>query len=103
MPLIWLPSPPMAEVEVLPPARTPTTVAGPSAPLASLPSTLMLTVPPSTTDDESGLALGKSSMMLTLICPVAVSPLLSIATTLKFSVRLLAPLAVGWASLSLRV
>ncbi|MNQ90588.1 hypothetical protein D3C85_1059340 [compost metagenome] len=101
--MIGLPSPPMADVEVLLPARTPTTVAGPSAPLMSLPSTLMLTVPPSTTDDESGLALGRSSTMLTLICPVSLSPSVSVATTLKFSVRLLVPLAVGWASLSFKV
>ncbi|MNZ81823.1 hypothetical protein D3C78_1005030 [compost metagenome] len=93
----------MADVKVLPPARTPTTVAGPSAPLTSLPSTLMLTVPPSTTDDESGLAFGRSSTILTLICPVSLSPSVSVATTLMFSVRLLAPLPVEWTSLSLRV
>ncbi|MCY1458479.1 hypothetical protein D9M71_758660 [compost metagenome] len=103
MPLIGLPSPPTAEVAVLPPARTPTTVAGPSAPLMSLPSTPILTVPPSVTDDESGLALGKSSTMLTLICPFAMSPSVSVATTLMFSMRLLMPSAVGWASLSFRV
>ncbi|MNV93143.1 hypothetical protein D3C71_1877970 [compost metagenome] len=96
----------MAEVDVSLPARTPTTApatAGPSAPLTSLPNTLRLTVPPSCTESASGLALGRSSTMLTLICPVSLSPSVSVATTLMFSMRLLVPLAVGWASLSLRV
>ncbi|MCY1402196.1 hypothetical protein D9M71_173320 [compost metagenome] len=106
MPLIGLPSPPMAEVDVSLPARTPTTApaaAGPSAPPMSLSSTLPLTVPPSCTESASALAVGRSSMMLTLICPFAMSPSVSVATTLMFSMRLLMPSAVGWASLSFRV
>ncbi|MNS72860.1 hypothetical protein D3C72_1062810 [compost metagenome] len=98
--------PPMAEVEVSAPARTPTTApvtAGPSAPPMSLFRTLPLTVPPSATDAASGWALGKSSTILTLIWPVAVLPSVSLATTLKFSVMLLAPLAFGWVSLSTKV
>jgi hypothetical protein len=48
-------------------------------------------------------ALGTSSMMLTSSEPVALSPLLSPAVTVKCSLRLLAPSPAGWASLPLRV
>ncbi|MNL45106.1 hypothetical protein D3C87_1677230 [compost metagenome] len=77
-----------------------------SAPCTSLVSTLPLRVSRVSEAVDALLSstpFGKSSTMLTLICPVALSPSLSVATTLKFSVRLLAPLAVGCASLSFRV
>ncbi|MNR29452.1 hypothetical protein D3C85_1468390 [compost metagenome] len=46
---------------------------------------------------------GRSSTMLTSRLPVAVVPLSSTAVTVNCSGRVLAPLAVGCASLSLRV
>ncbi|MNN19434.1 hypothetical protein D3C81_1326770 [compost metagenome] len=77
-----------------------------SAPCTSLLSTLPLRVSRVSEAVEALLSytpFGRSSTMLTLICLVALSPSVSVATTLKFSVRLLAPLAAGWASLSFRV
>ncbi|MNV90204.1 hypothetical protein D3C71_1845660 [compost metagenome] len=48
-------------------------------------------------------AVGTSSTMFTSSESLAVVPLLSVTVTLKDSLRLLVPLAVGWFSLSLRV
>ncbi|MNH47804.1 hypothetical protein D3C79_1112310 [compost metagenome] len=51
----------------------------------------------------SPAALGRSSTMLTSILPVALLPSVSVAVTVKLSLRLLAPLAFGCASLSSKV
>ncbi|MNR36048.1 hypothetical protein D3C85_1539360 [compost metagenome] len=51
----------------------------------------------------SSTALGRSSTILTSRLPLAVVPLSSVATTANCSLRLLAPLAFGWASLSSKV
>ncbi|MNI33444.1 hypothetical protein D3C73_873940 [compost metagenome] len=51
----------------------------------------------------SSIALGTSSVMLTSSEPVAVSPSLSLATTVKCSLRLFGPSPAEWASLPLRV
>ncbi|MNR58287.1 hypothetical protein D3C85_1792500 [compost metagenome] len=51
---------------------------------------------------SSSMALGTSSVMLMSSDPVAVSPSLSLATTVKCSLRLV-PSPVVWVSLPLRV
>ncbi|MNN77566.1 hypothetical protein D3C81_1940410 [compost metagenome] len=77
-----------------------------SAPCTSLLSTLPLNV---SWVSEAVLALlsytpfGRSSTMLTSSEPVAVVPLSSTTVTANCSGKVLAPLAVGWASLSFRV
>ncbi|MNV96903.1 hypothetical protein D3C71_1919550 [compost metagenome] len=76
-----------------------------SAPCTSLVSTLPLRV--SRVSEAvpllSPTALGRSSTMFTSREPVAVVPLSSTTVTANCSGRVLAPLAVGCASLSFRV
>ncbi|MNG27061.1 hypothetical protein D3C84_1121330 [compost metagenome] len=77
-----------------------------SAPCTSLLSTLPLRVSRVSEAVEgllSPTALGRSSTMLTSSEPVAVVPLSSTTVTANCSGRVLVPLAVGCASLSLRV
>ncbi|MNN50988.1 hypothetical protein D3C81_1783500 [compost metagenome] len=77
-----------------------------SAPCTSLVSTLPLRVSRVSEAVDALLSstpFGKSSTMFTSREPVAVVPLSSTTVTANCSGRLLAPLAVGCASLSLRV
>ncbi|MNR41625.1 hypothetical protein D3C85_1600330 [compost metagenome] len=89
---------------VIGPLFSPTVIR--SAPCTSLLSTLPLRVSRVSEAVEALLsytALGRSSTMFTSRLPVAVVPLSSTTVTANCSGRVLAPLAVGWASLSLRV
>ncbi|MCY1402199.1 hypothetical protein D9M71_173350 [compost metagenome] len=76
-----------------------------SAPCTSLVNTLPLSV--SKVSEAvpllSSTALGTSSMMVRSSVPVVLSPLLSLATTVTRSVRLLAPSPLAWVSARLRV
>ncbi|MCY1358084.1 hypothetical protein D9M69_446020 [compost metagenome] len=77
-----------------------------SAPCTSLVSTLPLRVSWVSEAVDALLSytpFGRSSTMFTSREPVAVVPLSSTTVTANCSGRVLAPLAVGWASLSLRV
>ncbi|MNE53175.1 hypothetical protein D3C80_1478860 [compost metagenome] len=82
MPLILVPSPPTAGVDVLLPARTPITaplVSGPSAPNLSLSRTLILTVAPSAAEAVFAAAVGRSSTILTTMVLVVLLPRASVA------------------------
>ncbi|MNN87628.1 hypothetical protein D3C81_2052080 [compost metagenome] len=76
-----------------------------SAPCTSLVSTLPLRVSrvSEATPLLSSTAWGTSSVMLISSEPVALSPLLSLATTMKCSPTELAPSPFAWASAPLRV
>ncbi|MNC67735.1 hypothetical protein D3C75_1182600 [compost metagenome] len=77
-----------------------------SAPCTSLLSTLPLRVSRVSEAVDALLSftpLGRSSTMFTSSEPVAVVPLSSTTVTANCSGNVLAPLALGWASLSLRM
>ena len=90
------------------PVKVPGTigVAVRSAPWMSLGSTLPVSTVAASVATEalvSFTAVGWSSTMTTLRLPLLVLPSVSVATTVKLSVRLLAPFPAGCVSLSTRV